>query len=172
MVFFVRSLVPGLFVWLSIGPKVGLSQTFNNNRLSSPLSFFIILFLTILNCFVNNVFTNSVHKITIMFFSRQSKKLIKKKKCKIEQIDYDTHRMHYADRKNEILSPNKILQNTFLFTNYKVLELLWCCIPCGHCSNWTWVVGDILAFGTRLRSTHCRELVPLFETVDNLNSTY
>ena len=32
-----------------------------------------------------------------------------------------------------------------------------CCLPCNHCSNWTWVVEEILAFGTRLRSTHCRE---------------
>ena len=32
-----------------------------------------------------------------------------------------------------------------------------CCLPCNHCSNWTWVVLEILAFGTRLRSTHCRE---------------
>ena len=24
-----------------------------------------------------------------------------------------------------------------------------CCIPCNHCSNWTWVVEEILAFGTR-----------------------
>ena len=31
------------------------------------------------------------------------------------------------------------------------------CLPCNHCSNWTWVVEEILAFGTRLRSTHCRE---------------
>ena len=31
-----------------------------------------------------------------------------------------------------------------------------CCLPCNHCSNWTWV-EEILAFGTRLRSTHCRE---------------
>ena len=32
-----------------------------------------------------------------------------------------------------------------------------CCLPCNHCSNRTWVVEEILAFGTRLRSTHCRE---------------
>ena len=32
-----------------------------------------------------------------------------------------------------------------------------CCLPCNHCSNWTWVVEEILAFGARLRSTHCRE---------------
>ena len=30
-------------------------------------------------------------------------------------------------------------------------------LTCNHCSNWTWVVEEILAFGTRLRSTHCRE---------------
>ena len=32
-----------------------------------------------------------------------------------------------------------------------------CCLPCNHCSNWTWVVEEILAFGTRLRSTQCKE---------------
>ena len=32
-----------------------------------------------------------------------------------------------------------------------------CCLPCNHCSNWTWFVKEILAFGTRLRSTHCKE---------------
>ena len=38
------------------------------------------------------------------------------------------------------------------------LEDICCCgLPCNHCSNWTWVVEEILAFGTRLRSTHCRE---------------
>ena len=26
-----------------------------------------------------------------------------------------------------------------------------------HCSNWIWVVEEILAFGNGLRSTHCRE---------------
>ena len=31
------------------------------------------------------------------------------------------------------------------------------CLPCDHCSNWTWVVEEILAYGDRLRSTHCRE---------------
>ena len=31
------------------------------------------------------------------------------------------------------------------------------CLPCNHCSNWTWVVKEILAFSTRLRSTHCRK---------------
>ena len=32
-----------------------------------------------------------------------------------------------------------------------------CCLLCNHCSNWTWVVEEIFAFGTRLRSTHFRE---------------
>ena len=32
-----------------------------------------------------------------------------------------------------------------------------CCLLCNHCSNRTWVVEEILAFGNRLRSTHCRE---------------
>ena len=31
------------------------------------------------------------------------------------------------------------------------------CLPCNHCSNWTWAVEQILAYGNRLRSTHCRE---------------
>ena len=29
---------------------------------------------------------------------------------------------------------------------------------CNHCSNWTLVVVEILVYGNRLRSTHCREL--------------
>ena len=33
-----------------------------------------------------------------------------------------------------------------------------CCLPCNHCSNWTQVVKEILTFGTRLRSTHCKKL--------------
>ena len=32
-----------------------------------------------------------------------------------------------------------------------------CCLPCNHCSYLTWVVEEILAFGNRPRSTHCRE---------------
>ena len=32
-----------------------------------------------------------------------------------------------------------------------------CCLPCNHCSNWTWVVEEISAFGNMLRSTHCME---------------
>ena len=32
-----------------------------------------------------------------------------------------------------------------------------CSLPCNNCSKWTWVVEEILAFGTRLRSTHCWE---------------
>ena len=41
-----------------------------------------------------------------------------------------------------------------------VSDLIGCCcrLLCNHCSNWTWVVKEILAFGTRLRSTHCWEL--------------
>ena len=41
--------------------------------------------------------------------------------------------------------------------NITVLIVCRCCLPCNHCSNWTWVVKEILAFGTRLRSTHCKE---------------
>ena len=35
-----------------------------------------------------------------------------------------------------------------------------CCrlLPCNHCSNWTWVLEEISAYGSKLRSTHCREL--------------
>ena len=49
--------------------------------------------------------------------------------------------------------------------NVSLLSVLWrylplkggcCCLPCNHCSNWTWVIEEIWAFGTRLRSTHCR----------------
>ena len=40
---------------------------------------------------------------------------------------------------------------------YKAQECC-CCLPCNHCRrSWTWVVEEILAFGNRLRSTHCRE---------------
>ena len=28
----------------------------------------------------------------------------------------------------------------------------WCSLPCNHCSNWTWIVEEILAYGYRLRS--------------------
>ena len=38
-----------------------------------------------------------------------------------------------------------------------LLYLCCCCLPCNHCSNWTCVVEEILAFGNRLRSTNCRE---------------
>ena len=34
-----------------------------------------------------------------------------------------------------------------------------CCLPCNNCSNYTWVVEEILAFSNRLRSTHCREIL-------------
>ena len=34
---------------------------------------------------------------------------------------------------------------------------LMCCRCCNHLSNWMWVVEEILAFGTRLRSRRCRE---------------
>ena len=36
-------------------------------------------------------------------------------------------------------------------------NLCCCCLLCDHCSNWTWVAEEILAFGNRLRSTHCRQ---------------
>ena len=39
-----------------------------------------------------------------------------------------------------------------------------CCLLCNHCNNWTWVVEVFLAFGTRLRSTHCREFY-LYQTM-------
>ena len=32
-----------------------------------------------------------------------------------------------------------------------------CCLPCGHCSNWTLVVEEILAFVNRLRFKHRKE---------------
>ena len=34
-----------------------------------------------------------------------------------------------------------------------------CCLPCNHCSNFTWVVEEILAYGNRLRSTPCRDVI-------------
>ena len=36
-----------------------------------------------------------------------------------------------------------------------------CCLPCTHCSNWTWVADQILAYGYRLHSTHYREFLYL-----------
>ena len=33
-----------------------------------------------------------------------------------------------------------------------------CCLPCNHCSNWSRVVGEILALANRLRSTHFRSV--------------
>ena len=35
-------------------------------------------------------------------------------------------------------------------------------VPCNYCSNWKWVVEEILAYVNRLRSTHY--IVPFFET--------
>ena len=32
----------------------------------------------------------------------------------------------------------------------KVRYACCCCLPCNHCSNWTWVVEEILVFGNRL----------------------
>ena len=29
-----------------------------------------------------------------------------------------------------------------------------CCLLCEHCSNWTWVIEEVLAYCNRLRSTH------------------
>ena len=49
----------------------------------------------------------------------------------------------------------------FIYQYYIGLKVLriaagCCCLPCAHCSNWTWFVAEILAFVNRLRSTHCR----------------
>ena len=44
-------------------------------------------------------------------------------------------------------------------TNALSLSLCCCCLPCYHCSNWTWAVGETLAFCNMLRSTHCRKLL-------------
>ena len=40
----------------------------------------------------------------------------------------------------------------------KNISLCCCCLPCNHCSNWTWVVEEIFVFCKRLRSTPCRYL--------------
>ena len=37
----------------------------------------------------------------------------------------------------------------------KQIYVCWSCLPCNPSSNWTRV--EILAYGNRLRSTHCRE---------------
>ena len=45
-----------------------------------------------------------------------------------------------------------------MFTLY--LSICCCCLPCNHCSIWTGVVGrNFGLFGSRLRSTHCREFL-------------
>ena len=51
--------------------------------------------------------------------------------------------------------------NNLLDEYYKLIG--WC-LPCNHCSNWTWVVEEILPYGNRLRFTQCREF-PIFEPV-------
>ena len=52
--------------------------------------------------------------------------------------------------------------------SYLIPYLLCCCLPCNHCSNWTWVVEEILPFGTRMRCTHCR----VFNYLKLCRSTY
>ena len=32
-------------------------------------------------------------------------------------------------------------------------------VTTNHCSKWTWVVEEILTYGNRLRSTHCRRSI-------------
>ena len=57
-----------------------------------------------------------------------------------------------------------LIDSLFMFMLKATWGITWClvqkwccCLPCNHCINWTWVVEEILAFGTRLRSTHCKE---------------
>ena len=38
-----------------------------------------------------------------------------------------------------------------------MILLCCCCLPCNHCSNWTRVVEEMLAYGNGPRFTHCRE---------------
>ena len=33
-----------------------------------------------------------------------------------------------------------------------------CCLPCNHCSNWTWKVEEMFANGNRVNSMQCRDL--------------
>ena len=41
-----------------------------------------------------------------------------------------------------------------------VLSSHWCCcLPCNHRTKSIWVLEEMLTFGNRLRSTHCRELL-------------
>ena len=50
------------------------------------------------------------------------------------------------------------LSQCFLQNFSNISMLYFCCsLPCNHCSNWTWVVEEILAYGNRLRSMHCRK---------------
>ena len=44
-----------------------------------------------------------------------------------------------------------------------IYKSICCCLRrLSFCSNWTWVVEEILAYGNRLRSMHCREF-PYFK---------
>ena len=62
-----------------------------------------------------------------------------------------------------LIDPDQVLQ---VQTRYYPRIVCYRCLPCNHCSNRAWVVKEILAFGNRLRSTHCRRF-PLFETMQS-----
>ena len=58
----------------------------------------------------------------------------------------------------------KVFKHSFRCSYSRIYNFPWLCgqqnclsWPCNHCRNWTWVVKEILAYGDRLRSTHCRD---------------
>ena len=45
---------------------------------------------------------------------------------------------------------------------YILSQYVYTCLPCNHCSSWTWIVEEMLADGSRLRSTHFKKF-PYFK---------
>ena len=87
--------------------------------------------------------------------------------CKLQVIVFFSYRMSNMDLSvyNRHLPGLQIVLSKVRIVILLVHLIFWVdsrnrccrCLPCNHCSNWTWVVEEILAFGTRLRSTHCSE---------------
>ena len=53
-----------------------------------------------------------------------------------------------------------LINLNYLYAKFIQVHNCCCCccrLPSNHCRNWAWVVEEILAYGNRLRSTHCRE---------------
>ena len=66
------------------------------------------------------------------------------------------------------LEPNPIFSWAELVTGGKLRMLsplvCCCCLPCNHCSNWTWVVEEILAFWYKA-VFYALQGIQLFETM-------